>query len=72
MIFNQWIFLEMRVNINSVIPLSILAGLAVYHCADFDRINSEVLYSLRVPVISTLYGKYTNGPDFYKIHLPPP
>jgi hypothetical protein len=39
-IFNQWIFLEMRVNINSVIPLSILAGLAVCH---FTRIKFKLL-----------------------------
>ena len=39
-IFNQWIFLEMRVNINFIIPLSILAGIAVYH---FTRIKFQLL-----------------------------
>ena len=39
-IFNQWIFLEMRVNINLVIPLSMLAGIAVCH---FTRIRFQLI-----------------------------
>jgi len=39
MILNQWIYLEMRVNVNLVIPLSAISGIAVYH---FSRIKFKL------------------------------
>ncbi len=35
LIFNQWIFLEMRININLLIPVFSLGGIALYHIKGF-------------------------------------
>jgi len=47
MMFNQWIFLEMRVNINLVIPLATLSGIAVY-CYKPINIQSKLIIVLEL------------------------
>ena len=48
LILNQWIFLEMRVNTNSVIPLSAVACAAFFH---FSKIIFQVKYILALELL---------------------
>ena len=47
MILNQWIFLEMRVNINLVIPLFIFIGIAFYRFTRI-RFNPKIIFFLQL------------------------
>ncbi|HNX22516.1 MAG TPA: hypothetical protein PKG60_00610 [Spirochaetota bacterium] len=66
MIFNQWIFLEMRVNIALVIPLSTFIVLIVYH---FSRIKFHltVIFFLELIFGLLVFLLYNFSVESYRI-----
>jgi len=66
MIFNQWIFLEMRVNIALVIPLSTLIGVAIYHFCRFE-FQLKFIFLLELIFGSLIFTFYSFSVESYLI-----
>ncbi len=66
LLFNQWVFLEMRININLLIPVFSLGGIALYHIKGFKPGIRVFLFLevLLVTLVSLLHGL---NPDSYLI-----